>query len=88
VEDITDQVRAADATAALFGGVLGLGILAFLVALIVVWTFLPFAIFGTKPILRDIADTLKRIEARQITADRKASIDRSAPPKLTQRAAP
>jgi len=36
----------------------------FAVVFVFVWTFLPFAIFGTKPILRDIEAHLAAIEKR------------------------
>lgn len=78
MEDITAQVRAADAAAALFGGAVGLAILVFLVVLIVIWTFLPFAIFGTKPILREIAASLQRIEKLQ-----QKTLVEPLPPQLT-----
>jgi hypothetical protein len=39
--------------------------LIFWVVFLFVWTFLPFAIFGTKPILREILAALERIENAQ-----------------------
>lgn len=42
------------------GGLTALAIVVFLVILSIVWILLPFAIFGTKPLLRQIASEAQR----------------------------
>jgi len=44
----------------LFGGVLGICIMVLFVVWGVLWLFLPFAVFGIKPLLRQILSELRR----------------------------
>ena len=54
----------------LFGTTLGTLIVLFLVVLAILWTVLPFAVFGIKPLLREVL-----AELRALNRDETASAD-------------
>jgi membrane protein insertase Oxa1/YidC/SpoIIIJ len=47
-----------------FAGTLGLALIVLAILVAILWVFLPFAVFGTKDILREILAQLKQINEK------------------------
>ena len=53
-------------------GALGTVVLLFAILVLILWVLLPFAVFGMKPLLREILAELKTLNAARATAQRDA----------------